>query len=90
MEDYYRKKKKRKKSSDKGNFFSCFLSLRLQEQLCKKTEWVCSKGQYCEKGTRMECKISQGLIKKAIVRKLIKAINPASGRAAGGDFSSKT
>lgn len=71
-------------------FFSCFLSLRLQEQLGKKTEWVCSKGQYCEKGNRMECKISQGLIKKAIVRKLIKAINPASGRAAGEDFSSKT
>lgn len=38
----------------------------------------------------MEFKISQGLIKKAIARKLIKAINPASGRAAGGDFSSKT
>lgn len=33
---------------------------------------------------------SQGLIKKAFVRKLIKAINPASGRAAGGDFPSKT
>lgn len=32
---------------------------------------------------------SQGLIKKAIVKKLIKAINPASGRAAGGDFPSK-
>jgi hypothetical protein len=33
---------------------------------------------------------SGGLNKKAIVRKLIKAINPASGRAAGGDFPSKT
>lgn len=32
---------------------------------------------------------SQELIKKAIVRKLIKAINPVSGRAAGGDFPSK-
>lgn len=47
---------------------------------------VCS-----EKGTRMEFKISsQGLIKKTILRKLMKAINPASGKAAGGDFSSKT
>lgn len=27
-------------------------------------------------------------IKKAIVRELIKAINPTSGRAAGGDFLS--
>lgn len=44
-----------------------------------------------EKGTKMEFKISsQGLIKKTIVRKLMKAINPASGKAAGGDFSSKT
>lgn len=45
------------------------------------------KGPYCDKRTGKEFKIS---IKKAIVRELIKAINPASGRAAGGDFSSKT
>lgn len=46
---------------------------------------------YGDKGSRVEFKISsQGLIKKAIVRKLMKTINPASGRAAGGDFSSKT
>lgn len=43
------------------------------------------------KEPQWEFKISSpGLIKKAIVGKLIKAINSASGRAAGGDFPSKT
>lgn len=42
------------------------------------------------KEPRCEFQISsQGLIKKGIVRKLMKAINSASGRAAGGDFPSK-
>lgn len=55
-------------------------------------EWIFFKGQNIVR-KEPQCKFkssSQGLIKKAIVKKLIKAINPASGRAAGGDFPDKT
>ena len=64
------------------------LHFRLQEPLCKKNEWIFFLK--VRKKPRCEFQISsQGLIKKGIVRKLMKAINSASGRAAGGDFPSK-
>lgn len=65
------------------------LHFRLQEPLCKKNEWIFFFFKV-RKEPRCEFQISsQGLIKKGIVRKLMKAINSASGRAAGGDFPSK-
>lgn len=61
---------------------------RLQEPSCKKNE--CIFFLKVRKEPQCEFQISsQGLIKKGIVRKLMKAINSASGRAAGGDFLSK-
>lgn len=83
-----------KKTGSRGFYFSLafyIFHFRLQEQLCKKIEWVFLKGQcIVRKESWCEFKISsQELIKKAIVRKLIKAINSASGGTAGGDFPNK-